>query len=93
MRVVLTRTPWSHTALSDRLLFSMLSICCLFFSRDARMSALATLLAMEVDDVTDDQQQYDIMVDVLTSTMKLARESDQCATSMNAFGTSNCHAG
>jgi hypothetical protein len=56
-----------------RLLINMVEILMWFFNRDERMVTLIMVTAREVNDLTEDENQYDAFVDALADGIKLER--------------------
>jgi len=54
-----------------RILITMLDIVLWWFDRDVKLTALATLLAAEVEKVALTDEMYDALIDTLTDQMKM----------------------
>lgn len=66
-----TRLPYRH-----RLLISMLATIERFFGHDERLTALSYLLYREIDEVTEDADEFNAQANQLTTAMKQQRRFD-----------------
>ncbi|MHC2536943.1 hypothetical protein [Bradyrhizobium diazoefficiens] len=53
-----------------RLLINMWSMIGWLFGRDERLTALITLLRVEMDEIAEDDEAYDAFVDVITDALR-----------------------